>query len=107
MISQEQADAALVQAARELMEMSYDELALLDNRLPRSPEDEWRELPSIAVGGEKFHVHLLIGKIGWFRRRFSVEMVLNSEDGTQWPRVPCVYFERFRSGRLYVARTHR
>lgn len=105
MISQEQADAVLARAAQEYMKMSYDELRRLDNRLSPPDKHGWCELPPITVDGEKYHISMLVGELPLFRRRICVEMILHSEDGTEWPRVPCVYFERFKSGRLHVVVT--
>ena len=101
MISQERADACIEDAARELMEMSYDELKQLDRRIQNKSEDDVREL---EFDGENVAVFMMLGEIGVLRKRICVELVLHSEDGTQWKRVPCAYFERYKSGKLYVAR---
>jgi len=102
LISEEQAREALANAARGLMDMNYEDLERVDRQTPES-NDGWRELSPVAVGDEQLHVHVLMGKLGLFRPRISVELVCSTEDGPQWDRVPCVYFERFKSGRLYVA----
>ncbi len=75
MVSQEQADPALREVAWELMEMSYDELRLLDKRLPQSTDDEWREFRRLTVNGETLYVHVLMGRIGWLRRRINTYSV--------------------------------
>ena len=100
MITQEQANACLEEVARELKGMSYEELCLLLTQLPCSPSSRWRASRQLSVAGEKLYVNVLISRLDYFRRRVSVEMVLSSEGETQWPHVPCVYFERFKSGRL-------
>jgi len=42
--------------------------------------------------------------LGRIRKRVCVEMVLSAEGGSRWADTPCVYFERFESGRLYEGR---
>jgi len=101
MISQDRADAAIEDAARSLLEMTYDQLNDLSKRVKRKLAHESWE---ISVDGEPAYVSMMIGEIGCLRKRVCVELVLGSECADQWAHVPCVYFERFKSGRLYVAR---
>lgn len=106
MISKEDAWAVLDAAAAQLKTLTYEELGKLAAGLLGSPDTEWREFQQVTLGGEHLHIDVLMGGWGLLRRRISVEMVLSSDDGTLTPAtVPCVYFERFRSGRLYVPRT--
>jgi hypothetical protein len=102
LISQEQAGVVLKDAAQELMEMSYDELCQLDKRLPPWPDEMWRELTTVTVDNEEYHVIVLMSDIGVIRRRMCVELILQHTAGFQWRRVPCVYFERYKSGRLRI-----
>ena len=101
MLSQEDADACIEAAAADLKSLSYEELERLA-RLHGS-SDEWQSR-ELQTAGETVYVNTTFAKFGRFRKRVSVEMVLSAEGGCDWPRVPCVYFERFKSGQLFVAR---
>lgn len=101
MISQQEAEVLLAHAADEFIGMSYDELKQLEKRIASGGADS-REL---LIHGEKLVIFISIGEYGVFRKRVAVELTLAAAWPAQWPRTPCAYFERFRSGRLYVA-TH-
>ena len=101
MISQSRADACVQDAARPLMEMSYQELKELAERVKRKSADEHWE---VMVDGEAAEVCMMIGETGVLCRRICVELVLACDYAGQGSHVPGVYFERFKSGRLYVAR---
>jgi len=106
MIPKEDAWVVLDAAASRLKSLTYKELALVAAELPSSPNSEWREWQQATINGQNLHIDVLIGEWGLLRRRISVEVVANSDDGTLTPAViPCVYFERFKSGRLYIPRT--
>lgn len=101
MNSRETAFARLEAASAHLKTLSYEELQKLAAGLPCSPHSEWRKLQQITVDGKPLHIDVLMGKWGLFRRRISVEVVVNSDDGTITAAVvPCVYFERLKSGQL-------
>jgi len=101
MISIEQATDCLQKQAAELMDLNYDELRALADRLQASSDEEWPELKRLTVDGETLHICALIRSWG-LRRRVSVELLALNDDGTISPKViPGVYFERFKSGRLY------
>ena len=52
----------------------------------------------MTVAGEKLYINALISQWGVFRPRISVELIVTSE---AYPKVhACVYFERFKSGKL-------
>ena len=97
MLSQTDADQCLEDAAAELKALSYEELEILGGLQDRCSSDLHREL---RIAGETVYVNTTIGKLGWFRKRICVEMILSAEGGHQWPRIPCAYFERFKSGCL-------
>ena len=101
MLSQEGANACIEAAAAELKQLSYEELEKLAACQDGNDVTLDREL---KVSGETVYVNTAIGKLGRIHKRVCVEMVLSAKGGTLWPDTPCVYFERFESGRLYVAR---
>jgi hypothetical protein len=100
-IPQHQADECIERAAHDLMQMSYSELRGLAHRVAAKADDGIR---GVKIGGEEAYVSMMICEVGVIRRRVCVELVLLSEDGTRWPRVPAAYFEKFKSGRLYTPR---
>jgi hypothetical protein len=89
--------------AREFENMSYEQLQELSATLERAV-DGWttlrrEELPS---GGLNVNVEALICQWGLVRHRISVELTVYSDDGSIHSGVvPCVYFERFASGRIF------
>ena len=101
MLSQKDADACLEAASADLKSLSYNDLEKLAKRQTPNGEEENIEL---KVAGKRAYISTTITKFGRFRKRVSVEMVLAVEGGKELKRTPCVYFERFESGRLYVAR---
>lgn len=85
---------------RDLENMSYAQLQELSATLEPSV-DGWATLRREKLPSGAFDVHALICKWGLVRRRISVELTVTSEDGSIHPGVvPCVYFERFASGRM-------
>ena len=83
MISKEQATECLQEVARDLLGMSYGDLVALTQRLPSSPDDEWRELQQVTVDGETLYIYVLMGTWGLFRRRISV--VTLQPSAMAWP----------------------
>ncbi len=101
MLSQSEASRLIEESAQELQHLSYKELVRLATRGDRAHCTIHRKLEAL---GETVYVNTTIERLGRFRKRLCVEMVLSAEGGAKWPVTPCVYFERFESGRLYVAR---
>ena len=100
MLTQHDADQCIEAASAELKSLSYEELEKFVELEGRGDAALDREL---EVSGEIVYVNTTIGKLRRFRKRICVEMILSAEGGHEWERVPCVYFERFESGRLWVA----
>jgi hypothetical protein len=95
-MTQDQAKTILSEIANQLKSFSYADLQKLD----ASEDDEWRLFREVVIGSEKLTIFALISEWG-LRRRISVELIALSEDGAIGPEnIGCVYFERFRSGKL-------
>jgi hypothetical protein len=104
MIAPDDANKLLQGVAADLKSLSYEELKELATGLQRPANDEWCKLRELNVDDQKLQVAARVSNYGLFRPRISVELIIYSEDGTIDPRVvPSVYFERFKSGRLYPA----
>ena len=101
MISREHADACLEEASADLKAMSYEELETFAES--HSLFDDWqsREL-ELDCGAAA--VFILASQLGHINKRISIEMTLSSVAEEVPERTYCVYFERFKSGRLYVGR---
>jgi len=87
--------------ACDLENMSYEQLQEFSATLDRAV-DGWATLrrEKLPCGG--LVVQVLIHHWSMFRRRISVELTVYSDDGSIHPGVvPCVYFERFASGRIF------
>jgi len=100
MISETRALAMLESAAGLLRNMSYGELSELEQKCKQDPQICTQE---IEIEQEPAWLST-VERYGLFRRRISVEMTISADSDDQWSNVPCVYFERFKSGRLYEAR---
>ena len=100
MLSQQDAYARLETAAAELKELSYEKLEIFARS--HCMLDNWQSR-ALLVDGETFDVNTMICKLGRLHKRISVEMTVSAEGDIQWSETPCVYFERYKSGRLYVA----
>ncbi len=86
---------------RDFENMSYEQLREFSAKLDRTV-DGWTTLRREELPSGPLDVHVLICHWGLVRRRVSVEVTVNSEDGSIHPGVvPCVYFERFASGRIF------
>ena len=86
--------------AREFENMSYEQLQELSATLERAV-DGWTTLRREELPSGGLDVEALISEWGLVRRRISVELSVYSDDGSIHPGVvPCVYFERFASGRI-------
>lgn len=101
MLSQADANQCIEEAAAELKALSYDELMQLAARQDKSHDVKSREM---QVAGETVYANTRIFTVGRLRKRVGVEMTLSTEGGREWAWTPCVYFERFEKGHLYVAR---
>ncbi len=97
MLSQKDANACVKAAADDIMKSSYDELFEL-----LKGQDDIRLDREVMLSGETFYLSTAIGKLGFWRKRICVEIVLSAKGGFKWPETPCVYFERFKSGRIYL-----
>lgn len=100
MLSLEAANAYLEMAASDLKELSYDELESFARS--HCMFDNWQSRESL-VEGEKVEVNTMICKLGRLHKRISVEMTLSVEGEGEGDALsyPFIYFERFKSGRLY------
>ena len=98
MISREKACACLESESAKLKELSYEEL----ERFARSHSmfDSWQSR-ELQVDGEKVEVNTMMGKLGRIHKRISVELTLSAEGDILQADTPCLYFERFKSGRFY------
>ena len=87
----------------DLEKMSYEQLQEFSAKLDLDPAgDGWATLRREELPSGNLVVHALICRWGLVRRRISVELIVSSEDGSIHPGVvPCVYFERLASGRIY------
>jgi hypothetical protein len=87
--------------ARDFESMSYEQLQELSATLDRTV-DGWTTLRREELPSGALDVDALICQWGLIRRRISVELAVYSDDGSIHPGVvPCVYFERFASGRIF------
>lgn len=102
MLTEDDAQSYLEHVAAELQELTYEEL----ERYARSHDmlGDW-QTREFVVDGETVEVNTMISELGPLRKRMSVEMTLAAEGDTGWTEVPCVYFERYKSGRLHVVVT--
>jgi hypothetical protein len=98
MICREKACACLEAAAADLKAMSYEEL----ERFGRSEGmlNNWQSQER-QVDGERVYVNTMICKLGRIQKRVSVELTLSAEAGKLPANTPCLYFERFKTGRFY------
>lgn len=98
MISREDARAYLESESNKLKGLSYEEL----ERFARSHNlfDNWKS-HALQISDEKIDVNTMICRLGRIRKRISVELTLSAEGGILPADAPCLYFERFKSGRFY------
>lgn len=86
---------------RDFENMSYEQLQELSATLEPTV-DGWTTLRREQLPSGALDVHALICHWGLVRRRISVEVTVSSDDGSIHPGVvPCVYLERFASGRIF------
>lgn len=104
MISESDADTALQLVAKELLATPYEELKSLGNQIARGLVDGIRDIPTPSGNAR---VAIMITPSGIFRKRACVELVLESDDKSQKQPVSGLYFEKYRSGRIYSAPTRR
>ncbi len=98
MISRENACACLEAASTPLKELSYQELERFAES--RCMLDNWKS-QQLQVDGEDVYVNTMIARLGRIHKRISVELTLSAERGILPLDTPCVYFERFASGRFF------
>ena len=101
MLTQSDADQCAEEVAAEFLGLSYDQL-----------EGLWRQQRDfeyyLARGrrhhGERVHADIVLEKFGLFRKRVSVEITVTPVDLKPGTLVGCMYFERFRSGKISPAK---
>ena len=100
LLTVQDADDCVEDAARLYENMSYSELRALAS----TPEGRWsvvdrtwRDIP--------IRLTIQVNHYGLFWRRASVEIVASAEGDSSWPWTPCVYMQRYPSGRLWKGRT--
>jgi hypothetical protein len=100
LLTAQDADDCVKDVSRAYESMSYRRLRDLSN----TPEGRWsvvdrmwRDVP--------IRLTIQVNRFGLLRRRASVEIVASAEGDTSWPWTPCVYFERFASGKLKLYRS--
>ena len=98
MLTEAEAQQHAESAARELRKLSYDELLARAQAPSEGAEalDRFDQHPH----GEPF-VSITISKMGRWRKRVSVEVVVTDEGWEKWGNVGCVYFERYASGKIW------
>lgn len=108
MVTKKQADAALAVVTDELLKLSYDELKILgeqlSEQLKENPEADVRE---VSTEGGTAWVAMMIGELGIINKKICVELTLITKDEEAKNPLAYEYFERYKSGRLYVARAKR
>jgi len=98
MISRDRACACLETAAGDLKRMSYEELERF--AISHGTLCDWQSR-EVLVDGHKVDVNTLMGKVGRIHKRITVEMTLQADVGILCADTPCLYFERYKSGRFY------
>ncbi len=102
MFSEEQVDACFEAAAANLKAMTYEQLE--DYADTHGTWYVWKDR-DFRFDGETINVSTLMGRLGRTKKgqRVTVEISLDAEEGVLPRRSRCVYFERYKSGRLYDA----
>jgi len=98
---QERVNAYLEAASSSLKSLSYDELVRLADEQASGIAEPVRE---VQFAGKQAYLETMLYKCGPIRKHVSVEVLLGTEDDAGKAFTASVYFERFRSGRLYVPR---
>ncbi len=94
------ADDCVQEVARTFESMSYSEL----RGLAATPEGQWSVLDR-SWRGIPIRLTIQVRHYGLLWRRASVEIVASAEGDSSWPWTPCVYMQRYPSGRLWKGRT--
>lgn len=100
MLSQAEADRCIEDVGEEYRRRTYDELSALmgDNAGVSTTLDR-----RIVIGEHTVYANIMLSHLGRLRKgkRICVECVLSAEGGQDWARTPCVYFERYQTGRIW------
>lgn len=100
MVSREQAEVAVSRVAHSLKAMTYIELKNLCDEISANPERAvWHE----PVNGGTVELGLMISESRSIRNHICVELKAWDFVKNRCRIVPGVYFERYKSGKLYVA----
>jgi len=94
------ADDCVEDVARAYENMSYLQLRDLSN----TPEGRWLVVDRMWRG-VPIRLTIQVSHFGRLRHRVSVEIAASAEGDKSWPWTPCVYMERYASGRLYKGST--
>lgn len=101
MITRKRAWDLLKQEADRLQSLSYEELEIYAATNCMSNDWQSREM---MVDGDRIYVNVLMWRLGHLCKRISVEMSLSADrDGILPPIDIFLYFERYKSGRMYPA----
>lgn len=94
------ADDCVEDVARAYESMSYLQLRGLAN----TREGQWSVVDRMWRG-VPVRLTIQVNHFGLLRRRVSVEIIASAEGDRSWPWTPCLYMERYASGRLYKGST--
>ncbi len=98
MLSQAEADRCIEDVGEEYRRRTYDELsALMGDNAGASTTLH----PRIVIGEHTVYANITLCHLRRLRKRICVECVLSAEGGQDWARTPCVYFERYQTGRIW------
>ncbi|GMU26453.1 MAG: hypothetical protein AMXMBFR16_13580 [Candidatus Uhrbacteria bacterium] len=97
MLSESEAKRFLDAEAWELAALSYHQLIAFAQLTTRK---EYESRKRVVISGDAVSVNGRFALIGVFFKRICVELTLLRDDGQRWLNVPCVYFERYASGKL-------
>lgn len=100
MITKQHAEGAVEQVAECLMKMSYVELVELGNDIARHSE---HDRTVVSVDGRDAIVTMTISTTGVLQKRVCVELDCFSDSMNPEHPLASRYFEKFGSGRIYVA----
>jgi len=98
MLSQSDLNRCAEELARELLEMSYDQLERVYEHHRENPDLLAR---STACQGEWASIGITLARFGLIRERISIEVVATPAGDSTGKLLGCAYYERFRSGKVY------
>jgi hypothetical protein len=100
LLTAQDADDCVKDAARAYESMSYLQLRALS----KTPEGRWL-VADRTWRGVPIRLTIQVHHFGLLRPRASVEIVASAPGEKSWPWTPCVYLERFASGKLKLYRS--